>query len=107
MMEAYWFVPIRLSFRPHSIDAFLSVEDKLGTALATSAHMIPRQMTDSYQHDAHPAGCETIRPFWDRVLAGLAARGRVLFRLPPAVWSRIVLVFLALAFIKLAMLIGS
>src|SRR6266576_5625674 len=69
--------------------------------------MISRQMNDSYQHDSRPAGNKTAGPFWAAVGARLSSRMRTLFHLPLAAGSRILILLVALAFVKLALLASS
>jgi len=68
--------------------------------------MISWQMNDANQHDPRPAGNKIAGPFWAAVGARLSGRMRALFHLPPAAGSRILILFIALAFVKLALLVG-
>ena len=64
-------------------------------------------MTDAHQSSAEQAGFETAAPFWSSLATRLSGHAHPLFKLPPAAASRMVIVFVALASIKLALLIGS
>jgi hypothetical protein len=84
-----------------------ATQDKPGTAVATSAHMISRQMTDAYQPNAGSAGFKTAGSFW----AGVGVRFRqtmiALFKLPAGAASRVLILLIGLVSVKLALLIGS
>src|ERR1043166_5486257 len=64
-------------------------------------------MKDAYQQDARAAGHKTAGPFWAAVGARWSGRMRALFHLPRAAASRILILLVVLALVKLALLAGS